>query len=140
MLKSHTLCLKNYSLQGRLNKITSFFLLFIELYSCAPFSVVVGKTNQIEYLIYLDTCFLYFNFIINIEADKENLYSFIEFSIIFLSLLRNQVYLNQFRSRDSSTYVIIFVINFILLKFLINASFQFHICDIQNSVSPFYST
>ena len=92
--------------------------------SYAPFSVVIGKTNQIEYLIYLDTCFLYFNFIIKIEADKENLYSFIEFWNIFLSFLRNHIYLNQFRSRDSSTYVIIFVINFILLKFLIKCKFS----------------
>ena len=92
--------------------------------SYAPFSVVIGKTNQIEYLIYLDTCFLYFNFIIKIEADKENLYSFIEFWNIFLSFLRNHVYLNQFSSRDSSTYVIIFVINFILLKFLIKCKFS----------------
>ena len=124
MLKSHTLYEKSYSLQGRLNKIPSFFLLFIELYSYPSFPVVTDKTNQIEHLIYLDTCFLYFNFIIKIEADKENLYSFIEFWNIFLSFLRNHVYLNQFSSRDSSTYVIIFVINFILLKFLIKCKFS----------------
>ena len=112
----------------RISLLTVFLLVFAVSVmghrSYAPFSVVIGKTNQIEYLIYLDTCFLYFNFIIKIEADKENLYSFIEFWNIFLSFLRNHIYLNQFRSRDSSTYVIIFVINFILLKFLIKCKFS----------------
>ena len=51
----------NYSLQGQLNKTLSFFiLLFIELFS--PFPVVIGKINQIEYVIYLGTCFLYSDF------------------------------------------------------------------------------
>ena len=48
----------NYSLQGRLNETLSFFFFFL-LNCLPPFPVASGKINQIEYLIYLDTCFLY---------------------------------------------------------------------------------
>ena len=46
MLKSHTLYVKNYSLQGRLNKISSFFLLFSELYSYVRWPITAATMTN----------------------------------------------------------------------------------------------